>query len=363
MTVKGIVLGTRKGLLVLQQESGQWNTKNFSFKGVNISYAQIDPYNGDIWVCADHGHWDQKLYRSKNMGSSWTEITTPKYPDGEEIKKGVPAKLKYLWVMAFDARCEDKKIYIGTEPGGLFVSKNDGESFELVLGLWNQPTRQEQWFGGGRDNPAIHSIILDPINPDRMLVGISCAGVFETLDQGNTWHPINKGLKAEFLPNPDAEIGQDPHFVTQCKNEPDKLWQQNHCGIFNSKDGGKNWHDVSDKTANAYFGFAVAVDEKDGDTAWVIPAENDDKRIAIDGALRVCRTEDGGKSWKQLTDGLPRENCFDLVFRHALDISGDLLVFGTTTGNLYLSENRGDSWTCLGNSFPPIYSVRLAKLS
>jgi len=224
-----------------------------------------------------------------------------------------------------------------------------------VKGLWNHPSRPEHWFGGGRDEPGIHSILVDPRDEKRILVGISCAGVFETKDGGRTWAPRNAGLKARYLPNPDVEVGHDPHLVAWCASDPDALWQQNHCGIFKS-----TWVEVTQRKGPARFGFPIAVDAGDPKTAWVIPAVSDECRTAVGGALCVARTENGGKKWEMLRDGLPQEDCYDIVFRHALDLSGDTLAFGSTTGNAYWSDDRGESWREIGHNFPPIYSVRFA---
>jgi photosystem II stability/assembly factor-like uncharacterized protein len=320
-----------------------------------------DHRTGTLWASIDHGHWGQKLHRSDDNGETWEEVTAPKYPEGAEVKDGVPAAVRYLWVLAPGGDDEPERFYIGTEPGGLFRSDDGGRSFSLVEGLWNHPSRRGQWFGGGRDEAGIHSVWVDPRDSRRVLTAISCAGIFETTDGGATWNPRNKGLRADFLPNPDSEVGQDAHVMAVCASHPDVLWQQNHCGIFRSADGGASWDDISQKGGPAYFGFAIAADERDPDTAWVVPADSDERRMAIDGALCVCRTEDGGKSWTTLRNGLPQENCYDVAFRHALDVTGDRLAFGTTTGNVFVSDDRGESWQCIGNYFPPVYSVRFAK--
>jgi len=354
-----LILGTRKGLLQLEKHGGRWQVVRQSFIGDPIAYSMYDPRNGMLWACIDTGHWGQKLQRSKDWGETWEEVATPQYPEGAEISEGTPATLRYLWTMAPGGDDRPERLYIGTEPGGLFRSDDGGESFQLVEGLWNHPSRPG-WFGGGRDYAGIHSIIVDPRDSRRVLTGISCAGVFETTDDGATWRPINKGLKADFLPDPDAEVGQDPHLVVASPTDPDRLWQQNHCGIFRSIDGGQNWEKVSQKDGPANFGFAIAVDQRAPDTAWVVPAESDARRTTINGALCVSRTEDGGATWTDLREGLPQSACYDVVFRHALDVSGDMVAFGSTTGNTFISENRGDSWTEVGGYFPPIYSVRLA---
>lgn len=162
----------------------------------------------------------------------------------------------------------------------------------------------------------------------------------------------------DYMPDPESEWGHDPHFVTSCKEQPEHLWQQNHCGIFYSDNGAKSWKKVSIPELGVNFGFAIAADAHDGHTAWVVPASADSARMAIDGGIFVARTSDGGQTWQTFRTGLPQHNAYDIVLRHGLDVSGDYLCFGTTTGNVYLSEDRGETWQCLGSNFPPIYSVR-----
>jgi photosystem II stability/assembly factor-like uncharacterized protein len=166
-------------------------------------------------------------------------------------------------------------------------------------------------------------------------------------------------LKATYLPNPDAEIGHDPHLLLACETAPSVLWQQNHCGIFRSENGGKNWQDVTDKNGVANYGFALAIDPENPNRAWVIPALSDEMRVPHDLALCVCRTDDGGKTWLQLREGLPQQHCFDIIFRHAFVHKNRTLAFGTTTGNLFLSDDEGDSWRCLSSHLPRIDAVVL----
>jgi photosystem II stability/assembly factor-like uncharacterized protein len=360
-----LILGTRKGLLVLDRGNSGWRVRSASHLGSPVPYATLDRRTKTLWASLDHGHWGSKLQRSEDLGKTWREIPAPAYPKSARMKsymtpKPVPAVLRYIWVIEPGPADRPQRMYLGTEPGGLFQSDDAGESFHLVKSLWNHPSRMESWTGGGRDFPGIHSVFVDPRDSRRILIGISCAGVFETTDEGKSWVVRNKGLKADFLPNPDAEVGHDPHFMAGCPSSPDVLWQQNHCGIFMSKDGAKSWTKVSQKNGPAHFGFAVAVDAKDPDTAWVVPAVSDEKRVAIDGALVVCRTKDGGKSWKSFRAGLPQKDSFDVVFRHGLDVRDGTLAFGTTTGNLYVSDDRGKNWGAVGTNLPPIYSVRFA---
>ncbi len=363
--VERMILGTRKGLLVLDRAKAGWRVKNHSHAGAPVPYATLDSRTNVLWASLDHGHWGSKLKCSPDLGKTWEEVPAPVYPKNARMKsfmdeKPIPATLRYIWVIQPGPKELPNRLYLGTEPGALFQSDDGGKTFQLVKSLWNHPTRLGGWFGGGRDYPGIHSIFLDPRDTRRMLIGISCAGVFETIDGGKSWTVRNQGLTADFLPNPEAEVGHDPHFMEACASHPDHLWQQNHCGIFRSKDGAKTWTKVSQKGGPAHFGFAVAVDEKDPDTAWVVPAVSDEKRIAVDGALAVCRTTDGGRTWRTLRAGLPQKDCYDVVFRHGLDHRGGTLAFGTTTGNVFTSDDRGKSWTPVGANFPPVYSVRFA---
>ncbi len=359
-TKRSLLVGSRKGLIVYRLRAGGWAYQKVDFTGIPVSIAWADERNGTWWACLDHGHWGSKLHYSNNEGNSWHEVSAPAYPEGEEIKEGVPASVRLLWAMAGGGVDQPGTLYLGTEPGGLFKSTNDGKSFDLVHSLWNHPSRG-QWFGGGRDYAGIHSILVDPRNTRHLFVGISCAGVFESWDGGENWMVRNKGMKADFLPDPYSEIGQDPHMVVAAPGNPDVMWQQNHCGIFRTSDGGKCWEDVSQKGGPAHFGFAIAADEKDPDVAWVVPAISDGIRVPADQALCVCRTDDGGRSWKTFRNGLPQKACFDIVYRHALAVSENTLLFGTTTGNLFVSDDRGENWNTLSNHLPMVYSLFLTN--
>jgi photosystem II stability/assembly factor-like uncharacterized protein len=358
MSKQTILLGTRKGLIAYRRSNDCWAVENLSFEGSPVSIAYCDPRNGTWWACLDHGHWGVKLHRSRDRGRNWEEVSAPAYPEGEEITDGVPAATRYIWSMNHGGTKYHSKLWLGTDPGGLFMSEDGGSSFRLVESLWKHPSRKTGWMGGGRDQPGIHSIVVDPRNEDHLHIGISCAGVFETQDGGRSWEVRNKGLRADFLPDPASNIGHDPHILVAAPTNPDMLWQQNHCGIFRSVDGGLNWQEVSQPAGPARFGFAITVADDDPEQAWVAPADSDLVRTAIKGALCICRTDDGGKNWKELRKGLPQKDCFDIVYRHALASSGDTVAFGTTTGNLFFSPDKGENWQTLNNYLPMIYSVQ-----
>jgi photosystem II stability/assembly factor-like uncharacterized protein len=378
-----ILVGTRKGTFIVEKSDGRWRPALVGHAGAGVNYVARDPSTGTLWALLGHGHWGAKLSRSRDDGKTWEDAAQISYPDGARYigmdfdeqgnpKEGVvrPATLLKLWVIGF---CRSGRIYVGTIPGGLFVSSDGGETFELNRPLWNhesrggdlfagEPTSKNHWFGTpaseGEFAPGIHSIVVDPRDPDRVLVAISTAGVLETTDGGKSWHGRNKGLRNDYLPDPEAEWGHDAHYAELCPAQPDHIWQQNHCGVFYSSDGAATWKQVSKPDQGVHFGFPIAADGEDGRVAWVVPGRSDNQRMAIDGALFVARTRDSGESWERLREGLPQENAYDVVLRHALGNVGDLLAFGTTTGNLYVSENRGDSWRCVANNLPPIYSVR-----
>lgn len=356
-----LFLSTRKGLIVCARQAAGWKITAAHFEGIPVSLAYEDERNNTWWACLDHGHWGVKLHRSFDRGKNWEEIPAPAYPEGAEIKDDLAATTKYLWAVQQGGASNPKRLWVGTIPGGLFRSDDGGDSFHLIESLWNHPSRKEHWFGGGFDHPGIHSIVVDPRDEDHLYIGISCAGVFESRDAGQSWSVRNKGLRADFLPDPYAEVGHDPHLLLASPSNPDVLWQQNHCGIFRSTDGGANWIDLSEKDGPANFGFAIAVADDNPDQAWVAPALSDTHRVAVSRSLCISRTDDGGQNWKALRKGLPQDFCYDIVYRHALAAQQNEVVFGTTTGNVFTSANRGDSWQTLSHHLPMVHAVGFAN--
>ena len=357
---KKLLVGTNKGLIILHKKANGWKIVQDEFMGLPVSLPFVDERTNTWWACIAHKHWGQKLHRSTDEGQTWKAINAPKYPIDAKLRNDKAATLKYIWAFAHGGKDQTNKLLLGTEPGGLFQSQDGGNTFQLNEYLWNHPSRKNEWFGAGRDYPYIHSIVVDPRNSQHFYIAVSCAGVFETKDGGISWEVRNEGLRADYLPQPYAKIGHDPHMMIACKSNPDVIWQQNHCGIFRSTNAAKTWQDVTDKNGPANYGFALGVDHQDTETAWVIPATSDEIRVAIDKALCVCRTEDGGQTWQTLRKGLPQEYCYDLVLRHALDVSGDTLAFGTTAGNLFISDDRGDSWECVAHTLAKVTAVTFA---
>jgi hypothetical protein len=354
-----LLVATRKGLFTLQRQ-GSWRIKATAFLGDPVSMVLADTRSGTLYAALNLGHFGVKVHRSRNGGASWEETPAPAYPAQPDDAEGPAWSLAQIWSLEAGGADQPGLIWAGTMPGGLFRSDDDGDSWTLVRSLWDRPERLE-WFGGGADIPGIHSICVDPRDSSRVTVAISCGGVWQSEDRGESWKLRGEGMRAAYMPPEragDPNI-QDPHRMVLCPAAPDVFWLQHHNGIFRSADTGKTWREVAPATPPRY-GFPVVVHPHDPDTAWLVPAAADEARYAPDGAMCVHRTQDGGASFEALREGLPQEHAYHLVYRHALDIdaSGERLVMGSTTGGLWLSENGGGQWQTLGLHLPPVYAVR-----
>lgn len=355
MHTKRLLVATSKGLVILTRENTGWKISDVHFTGLPVSLAYVDDRDNTWWVGISHRHWGEKLHRSKDEGKTWNEAGIPSYKD-YFYRPGQPATLKKLWIMQHAGIDKPGCLWLGTEPGGLFFSDDHGKSWSLVESLWNHPSRLDdhQWFGAGKDYPFIHSVIIDPRDSNIIYIGVSCAGVFKTTDGGKTWQAKNTGLVATYLPDPTAEVGHDPHRMLLCASRPDVIWQQNHCGIFRTENGGESWLDVSGVDGFPFYGFALAIDDHDAQKAWVIPAQSDEVRLPHNLKLTVCKTSDKGKNWVDKNNGLPLANSFDLVLRHAFTHQGAMLAFGTNNGNLYISDDDGETWKCVTHNLATI---------
>jgi hypothetical protein len=315
----------------------------------------IDGRDRAWYAGLDHGHFGVKLHRSDDHGTTWTELSYPAYPEGES------ATTRLIWTLEPGHPSQPGVLWCGTIPGGLFRSEDRGASWQLNEPLWNQPSRAE-WFGGGYDQPGLHSISIDPRSPTEMTIGVSCGGSWYTADGGATW-TVSTGMHATYMPDGRADDPriQDPHRIVRCTTAPDVLWTQHHNGIFRSIDNGRTWTTISDVSPSG-FGFAVAVHPSDPDTAWFVPAQSDEVRIPIGGAMVVNRTHDGGGSFETIASGLPQQNAYHLVYRHCLDVdgSGQCLVMASTTGSLWHSNDGGSSFRQVTTSLPPVLCVRFA---
>ena len=362
-------VGTRKGLFTLVREPAGWHIAATDFLGDPVTMLLGDPRDGTLYAALDHGHFGVKLHRREADAEAWQEIAVPVYPplaEGEEpvvnpfTRQPIPQKLIRIWSLEAGGPDQAGRLWCGTMPGGLFRSDDRGDTWDLVRGLWDHPGRRS-WMGGGADYPGLHSICVDPRDPDRIVVGVSCGGCWLTTDGGETWEPRSEGMWSAYTP-PDQKhdpLTQDPHRVVQCRAAPDVYWAQHHNAVFRSTDGAETWEDIA-SVEPSVFGFPVAVHPDEPDTAWFVPAIKDEQRYPVDGQVVVARTRDGGRSFQVLREGLPQEHAYDLVYRHALDIdsTGDRLAFGSTTGSLWITENQGNHWATVSNHLPPILVVR-----
>ncbi|MBL8671856.1 MAG: exo-alpha-sialidase [Alphaproteobacteria bacterium] len=360
-----VLVATRKGFVRLARKGKAWAQAPAAFVGSPVSAFLDDARDGRLYAALRLGHFGVKLHRSEDGGATWTELPAPAFPAAPAAAEPpaggekAPA-VDMIWTLA--AGGAPGELWAGALPAGLFRSIDRGASWSLVESLWNVPERKE-WFGGGYDHAGIHSVHADPRDPRRLTIAISSGGVWKSDDAGAAWRHVGKGLRAEYMPPARAyELNvQDPHRLAHCAAAPDVAWCQHHNGMFRSTDGGTTFEEIKGVKPSV-FGFAVAAHPRDPLTAWFAPAVKDECRVPVDGKLVVTRTRDGGKSFEAFGDGLPAAGCFDLIYRHALavDGSGERLVMGSTTGNLWVSEDAGRSWMHVAGHLPPIAQVAFA---
>jgi photosystem II stability/assembly factor-like uncharacterized protein len=358
-----LLVGTMKGAFILRANEGRrkWEMGGPYFPGSAVYGMAYDGRFGRhrIWAGPQSMHWGALLRSSDDFGASWTdpEVANIRFPE----KAG--AALKNIWQIMPGRDSEADTLYCGVEPAALFKSTDAGDSWSLVDGLWDHPQREKWQPGGG--GLCLHTILLDPGNAARIRIAISTAGMYVTDDNGESWRPSNKGVRAEFLPDKYPEFGQCVHKVAQSKKQPDRMYLQNHWGLYRTDDGGENWEDVANGVPSD-FGFALAIHPDDPDCAWIVPLESDGFRCTPEGKLRVYRTENAGKKWKPMSKGLPQKEAYETVLRDAmavdsLDPAG--VYFGTRSGKLFGSDDEGKSWSELVDGLPAVVSVKAARVS
>lgn len=358
-----LLVGTMKGAFILRsnKKREKWDMGGPYFPGSAVYAMAYDGRGGRhrIWAGPQSMHWGALLRSSDDFGESWTdpEVANVKFPEGAE------AALKNIWQITPGRETERNTLYCGVEPAALFKSTDSGKSWALVEGLWNHPQRPKWQPGGG--GMCLHTILLDPANPKKIRIAVSTAGMYVTEDNGATWRPSNKGVRADFLPDKYPEFGQCVHKVAQSKQKPERMFLQNHWGLYRTDDGGENWTDIANGVPSD-FGFAMAIHPEDPDCAWIVPLESDGFRCTPEGKLRVYRTRNAGDHWKALSKGLPQKGAYETVLRDALavdslDPAG--VYFGTRSGKLFGSDDEGKSWSEMADGLPPVISVKTARVS
>lgn len=358
-----LLLGTTKGAFLAKSRSDrkQWEVAGPYFHGHAVYSLAYDNRGGRhrLWASTGSPLWGTYLRSSDDFGKTWTnpQAANIRFPPESGLS------LKNIWKVALGPPDEPDKLYCGVEPAALFESHDAGESWSLVRGLFDHPDRP-RWMPG-LGGLCLHTILLHPSNPGRMHVGISAAGVYRTDDGGRTWHARNRGIRVTFMPERYPEFGQCVHKIVRHRDRPDRLFLQNHWGLYRSDDGADTWTDIAHGLPSD-FGFAMATHPHDPNCVFIVPMESDEFRCTPEGRLRVYRTQNAGDSWEPLTRGLPQQNAYETVLRDgmatdSLDPLG--IYFGTRSGKLYASRDAGKSWKEMLNGLPQIVCVAAAAVA
>jgi photosystem II stability/assembly factor-like uncharacterized protein len=356
-----LAIGTRKGLFVGRRGAGGrggWELTGPHFPMQAVYSIGIDSRRATprILAGADSSHWGPSVFRSDDLGASWHEPARP----AVRFPEGTGASLERVWQLHPAGPESPGVVWAGTEPGALFRSEDGGETFEFVRALWEHPQR-EQW-GAGYGGQAVHTVVTDQRDPDAVTVAVSSGGVYRSRDGGASWAPSNTGLKADFLPDHYPEFGQCVHKIAPDPVDPDRLYLQNHGGVYRSDDAGASWLEIG-MGLPADFGFAVAAHPRRGGVACVFPVIDGGDRYPPGYRCRVFRTEDAGVSWQSLDSGLPDGRHYGVVLRDALRMDdGDPagVYFGNRNGEVYASADEGDSWDLVAEHLPDVLCVRAA---
>lgn len=385
-----VLVGTRKGAFILTSDERRqdWKVEGPLFEGWEIFHLKGSPADPDrIYASQSSGWFGQIMQRSDDGGKTWCtpgggpEKSPQGWPAGESNKfvyddsaeTGKPMtthqwydgtqhpwEFKRVWHVEPSLH-DPNTVYAGVEDAALFRSTDGGTTWHELAGLRGHGTGASWQPGAG--GMCLHTIVQDPTNSKRIFVAISAAGCFRTDDGGETWTPINRGLRSPFMPDAEAEVGHCVHHVAMNPARPERLYMQNHFGVLRSDNAGDQWQDIRDNLPSE-FGFPIDVHAHDAETVYVIPMDGN-VRVPPEGKLRVFRSKTGGNDWEPLTNGLPQGNCFVNVLRDAmavdtLDSCG--IYFGTTGGQVYCSPDGGDSWAPIVRDLPSVFSVEVQTL-
>ena len=388
-----VLVGTRKGAFILSSDGKRqkWDVSGPHFAGWEMYHLKGSPVDPNrIYASQTSGWFGQIIQRSDDGGKTWHQPGTPPgepaapagppkgdsnkfaYDASPETGKPLtthqwydgtqhPWEFKRVWHLE-PSLTDPNTVYAGVEDAAIFRSTDGGENWKELPGLRGHGTGPKWQPGAG--GMCLHTIILDPKNPQRMWIAISAAGAFRTDDGGKTWKPINRGLRSQYIPDQDAEVGHCVHHVAMHPSRPGVLFMQKHWDVTRSDNAGDEWKEVSGNLPTD-FGFAIDVHAHEPETIYVVPIKSDSEHFVHEGKLRVYRSRTGGNEWEALTKGLPQKDCYVNVLRDAmavdsLDKCG--IYFGTTGGQVYASADAGDSWNPIVRDLPAVLSVEVQTL-
>jgi photosystem II stability/assembly factor-like uncharacterized protein len=352
-----VLAGTRKGLFLLEsdEERREWRLEGPVLTGWSVFHAVVDPRDRTIHAATNSELYGGTVHRSADRGETWTRAEELGLPEESGLT------LEKTWHVEPGRPGEEGRLWLGAAPGALFRTEDGGATWSPVEGIVAHETR-DRW-NPGAGGMCCHSIVLDPDEPARMYVGISAAGVFRSDDGGKTFTPANRGTAADFLPDPFPELGQCVHKVLLHPGRPGRLWQQNHCGVYRTDDGGGSWERLEANGLPSGFGFPLALDHREPDTAFVVPEASSENRVTPNGRLGVYRTRDGGATWELLRGGLP-QRAWAAVLREGLSSDGldpPGIYLGTQSGSVFVSPDAGETWLEAASQLPPVLSVEAAE--
>jgi len=354
-----LLIGTRRGIFRAESDRSRadWTLEGPAVAGYEVYHALLDPRDPQTgYAAVRHDVWGAHVYRTRDAGKTWQALEPrPSFP------AAAGRSVKAIWHLAPGGAAEPGVVYAGVEPAALFVSRDEGESWEHLESLERHPSAAA--WQPAKGGLALHSIQVAAGDPDRIFVAVSAGGVYRSSDRGATWAAINHGVRADFLPDPRPEAGQCVHSLRMHPRSAGRLYQQNHCGTYRSDDWGDTWNEITAGLPSD-FGYVIGIDPADPDRCWVIPEESGHLRAVCEGRLRVYESTDGGCSWIARTQGLPQEQAWVTVLREAMATDGLRpcgVYFGTSTGHVFVSR-EGSAWREIATHLPKVLSVEATVL-
>jgi len=366
-----LLVGTKKGAFVLTSDGARknWDVSGPFFAGWEMYHLKGSPADPNrIYASQTSGWFGQVMQRSNDGGATW-EAVGNKFayegvPGTHQWYDGTPHPWEFKRVWHVEPSLTDPDVvYAGVEDAALFQSTDGGQNWQELKGL-REHGSGSRW-APGAGGMGLHTILLDPSNTKRMFIAISAAGAFRSDDAGASWRAINRGLRSQYIPDPEAEVGHCVHRIAMHPSRPNVLFMQKHWDVLRTDDSGDNWREVSGNLPTD-FGFVIDVHAHEPETIYVVPIKSDSEHFPLDGQLKVFRSRSGGEEWEPLTKGLPQKDCYVNVLRDAmavdtLDTCG--IYFGTTGGQVYASSDAGDTWAPIVNSLPAVLSVEVQTLT